>query len=281
MPNSMTFKIDTLSLLQDDKTFASLAEKYQSHEGVSYIGFTFHATTPLINMKAMSITPAVMAASYQSAVDCMVDFEHHAEDLPIPRDDDDIGTEVVGHMKEIIFGDIPDPDDEDAWIYPPYIPREPILTRGVMVLYTRIAKVRYIANEINAGAPWYFSLEIGEDVTPPAIWLEANDDNPEHQIIPWSDAPEDLRSIAGRPQMMEYNGRRVSYLMGGAEGRVSFVGGAITRNPAGFEQRAPGNALQFIASADGVIQDIKSISAGWTPAYENSLPDSSFAVIEE
>ena len=275
----LTFQLSSLSLLQDDKTLASLAEKYQPKEGVSYIGFTFHGSAPDINMKGASITPATMETSLDSAIDCMVDFEHQAEDIPIPRDDDDNSTKVVGHIVELVFGDIPALDDPDAWMFHPHIPKEPILTRGVMALYTRIAKVKHIANEVQGGASWYFSFEIGQDVTPPAIWLKGNGDQP-HEIIPWSEAPEDLRLVAGKADMMEYNGREIGYLMGGAEGKVQFIGGAVTRSPAGLEQRRPGNALMFIANTDGVIQGIERISAVWTTAYINSLPDSSFAVIE-
>ena len=255
--NRLDFKLASLSTLQDDKSFASLAEKYPAKQGVSYIGFTFHASAPLINMKGMSITPATMKASLESAIHCMVDFEHRAEDIPIPREDDENGTDVVGHIIELAFGDIPSLEDKDAWLFHPYIPKEPIITRGVMAFFTRISRVRRIATEVQGGATWYFSLEIGNDVTPPAIWLKANNDAPD-EIIPWADATEDLRLIAGKPEMMEYNGRQVGYLMGGAAGQIAFIGGAVTRNPAGLEQRQPGHALMFIASADGDIMDVKS-----------------------
>jgi len=260
MNNRLTFKLASMSSIEDDKSLASLAEKYPSKEGVSYIGFTFHGSAPLINMKGMSITPATMGASLNSAIHCMVDFEHRAEDIPIPREDDDFGmeTEVMGHIIELEFGDIPALDDADAWLFHPHIPMQPIITRGVMGFFTRISKVRHIANEVQGGAPWYFSLEIGDDVTPPAIWLKGNDDEP-HEIIPWADAPEDMRLVAGKPDMMEYNGREVGYLMGGASGQVSFIGGAVTRSPAGFEQRAPGHALMFIASDTGAIVDAKGM----------------------
>ena len=273
MKNFMSFQLASLSLIQEDKTFAALAEKYQPKEGVNYLGFTFHGSVPLINMKAMAITPATMAKSLKSAEDMMVDFEHKAEDIPIPRDDDDYGTEVVGHIKEVVMGDIPSLDNAEAWALAPYVPAEPILSVGVMVLYTRIAKVRHIAQQVQRGAPWYFSLEIGDGVSEPAIWLQGNKEQP-HEIIPWSEAPEDLRSIASQPKMMEYSGRNVAYLMGGADGFVPFIGGAITRNPAGFEQRQPGNSLQFFASADGAIQGAGGSiwkTETWKEAVKNSL----------
>ncbi len=269
----MSFKLASLALIQEDKTFAALAEKYQPKEGLNYLGFTFHGSAPLINMKAMAITPATMAKSLQSANDQMVDFEHRAEDIPIPREDDDFGTEIVGYIKEVVMGDIPSFDDADAWAFEHHIPAEPILTMGVMVMFTRVAKVRHIAQQVAGGAPWYFSLEIGDGVDEPAIWLQGNDEQG-HEIIPWSEAPEDLRTIASQPQMMEYNGRNVAYLMGGADGFVPFIGGAITRNPAGFEQRQPGKSLQFFASAGGSIQGVEESlwkSDEWKQSVKDSL----------
>jgi hypothetical protein len=172
------------------------------------------------------------------------------------------------------MGDIPDANDKDAWMFAPHIPKEPIITTGVMALFTRIMKVRRIANEVRRGAPWYFSLEIGEEITPPAIWLKGNDDKP-HEIIPWNEATEELREIASQPQLMEFEGRQVAYLMGGAAGQISFIGGAITRNPAGFEQRQPGRQLKLIASASGAIEgtipDRVWQSEDWKQELEESL----------
>lgn len=268
----LTFKLAGMSSVADDHNLASLAEKYGEKEGVSYIAFTFHGSAPLINMKGMSITPATMKASVDSAVHCLVNYEHRAEDIPIPRDDDAPGTEVMGHIIELQFGDIPSLDDEQAWMFHPHIPMEPILTRGVMAFFTRISKVQHIANEVQGGAPWYFSLEIGNDVTPAAIWLKGNDEEP-HEIIPYNEAPDDLRLVAGEPEMMDYHGRQVGYLMGGADGQISFIGGAVTRSPAGFEQREPGKSLMFIASASGAIVDareIKKVNAGELKAFAST-----------
>jgi hypothetical protein len=248
--------LDTFNILESDKALAALAEKYKPKEGINYVGFTFHATVPEINMKAMALTPQTTFASLDSAVDMMVDFEHIAEDIPIPREEGEEGkTEVVGHIVELAMDDIPNPDNEEAWLYPPYIPKKALMTCGVMALYTRITKVRSIANEVGSGAPWYFSLEIGENCPEPAIWLKGTDEKP-HSMIGWGDASEELRGLASQPRMMEYEGQTIAYLMGGLQGKIPFIGGAITRNPAGFEQRQPGRSLMLIASADGAITDM-------------------------
>jgi hypothetical protein len=248
------FQLDKLSILQDDKALAALAEKYKPKEGINYVAFTFHATAPEVNMKAMAITPPTMQNSRDSAIHMMIDFEHRAEDLPMLRDDEGYETEVMGHIVELSMEEVPDANDGDAWLLPPYIPKEPIISSGIMALFTRIFKVKMIAAEVNRGAPWYFSLEIGERCSDPAIWLQGTDDKP-HKIIEWAEATEELRQIASQPKMMEYEGQSVAYLMGGADGHVPFIGGAITRNPAGYEQRQPGRSLMLVASADGVIQD--------------------------
>ena len=267
------FELDTLSVLQDDKALAALAERFQPSEGINYVAFTFHGTAPLVNMKAMAITPATMLPSISSALHKQMDFEHRVEDLPFPRDDDSPLNDIVGHIVELSMGDIPDASDKEAWMFAPHIPQEPIITTGVMALFTRIMKVRMIAREVSRGAPWYFSLEIGEEVTPPEIWLKANDGKP-HEIIPWNEATEELRQMASQPQLMEFEGRQVAYLMGGADGRISFIGGAITSNPAGHEQRQPGRQLKLIASADGAIQDSVSDKIWQSEKWKKQLKES-------
>jgi len=247
-----SFALDSLTLLKSDKALAALAERYKPQEGLNFVAFTFHATAPEVNLKAMAITPPTMLASLDSAIHTMVDFEHRVDDIPIPANDE-YDNEIMGHIVELLMGDIPDAGDKDAWALAPYIPNEPIITSGVMALYTRVFDIYVIANEVNRGASWFFSLEIGNGTTEPAIWLQASDDKP-HEIIPWNDASQELRDIASQPKLMEYEGRNVAYLMGGADGKVPFIGGAITRNPAGFEQRQPGRQLMLIASADGAIQ---------------------------
>lgn len=246
-------KLDSFSLLENDKALAALQEEFQPKEGLNYIAFTYHATAPEVNMKAMGITVPTMRNSVESALQQMIDFEHRIEDIDIPANED-FGNEIMGHIVAMSMGEIPDAGNADAWILSPFIPAESILTTGVMALYTRVFKIQMIAEEVRRGASWFFSLEIGQGTTEPAIWLKANDDKP-NEIIPWGEATEELRGVASQPRLMEFEGRQVAYLMGGADGFVPFIGGAITSNPAGFEQRQPGHQLRLIASMDGAIQD--------------------------
>ena len=68
-----------------------------------------------------------------------------------------------------------------------------------------------IVQEIRAKREdWYFSLEIGDDVPPPEIWVF--DDN-EHQIVSWDEAPDDLRSAASEPQEVMWKDKKVAYLI--------------------------------------------------------------------
>lgn len=252
MTTRLSFPLENISPLGSDKRFAALERQFTQRPGRAYLSFTFHGTAPLVNRKGMSITYPTHKNSVESAIDALVDYEHEAEDLPTGAS----RTNQVGHICALY---IDDTDlDNMGWFIQDVIPRQSVLTRGVMALQTRIRSVNEIVDEIRSKREnWFFSLEIGEDVPPPEIWVF--DDN-EHNIMSWDEAPEDLRSAASQPQEVTWQDKKVAYLMGGRNGIIPYIGGAVTRYPAGREQDAvPGNQLKFICSwtGDGGEEELK------------------------
>lgn len=257
MRNILSFAIDRAILLNIDsgeieqqfKERMDANPRYQNKAGLAYIGFVFHGTAPLINKKGMGITFATQKNSIHTAIDQLIDIEHQAEDLPVGT----TKTNVVGHICDLWFANTEVKD----WIITDIIPKEPSLVLGIMSLYERKAEVSEIAQDIQNGEKWYFSLEAGTDSSEPEIWLS---DATTNNIISFGEAPEALRNIADKlgqdnPEMY-YNGQRVSYLLGGRNGKVSYIGGAITRSPAGLEQQ-PGVSLKYLCNINAsLISDI-------------------------
>ena len=347
MPERLSFNISSLTNLEDDARFASLMNRYVSTDGVSYLGFTFHATAPEVNYKGMAITYPTHKRSAYSAKDKLVDLEHTMEDINAAGMNGKGGNELLGHICDLYI------DDEDIqnmeWLVEGIIPKKPILTRGILAAYPRIQKAKDIIEDIRKDRDnWYFSLEVGENVPPPEIWLF---DDKSHDILSWADADDDLRNAARQPREVTYKGKRVAYLMGGRDGLIPYIGGALTQSPAGKEQIEE-NKVKFICNwmgedadekrfaiyssladvpdnlktmdkvpltlsqingivrqAEGIEKDgggangwavakahfkkahyvkdgmwvereMEKKAAAWTTAYMNSLPDSSFAVIE-
>lgn len=238
----LVFELTGLNTLDSfDKSVSSISNRYSPRKGISFVGFTFHATCPLVNRKGMAITYATHKRSVRSAIDTLIDYEHQAEDLPTGSDT----TKIIGHICDLVVeDDYLDVGNESQWIVPGIIPKEPVLTRGVMALYTRVSDVNELVESIKSGEPWFFSLEIGE-ATPPEIWLY--DSNGYSEILEWDSAPEELKNAALEPRETQYNGKNIAYLMGGRDGEVVYIGGAITRYPAGKEQTID-NSLKFICS---------------------------------
>ncbi|MEM4177820.1 MAG: hypothetical protein QXU75_06470 [Candidatus Methanomethylicaceae archaeon] len=239
---NLTFELTGLKTLDiTDKSISSIVNRYSPRKGISFVGFTFHATCPLVNRKGMAITYATHKRSVRTAIDTLVDYEHQAEDLPTGSDT----TKIIGHICDLVVEDEHlDVGNESQWIVPGIIPKEPVLTRGVMALYTRMSEVNELVESIKSGEPWFFSLEIG-DATSPEIWLY--DSSGYSEIIEWDSAPEELKNAALEPRETQYNGKNVAYLMGGRDGEIVYIGGAITRYPAGKEQTID-NGLKFICS---------------------------------
>lgn len=251
MRNFLSFSIDRAVLLNIDsgeieaqfKDRMEANPRYQGKEGLAYIGFIFHGTAPLTNKKGMGITFATQRNSIHTAIDQLIDVEHQAEDLPVGA----TKTNVVGHICDLWFANTEVKD----WLIQDIIPKEPSLVLGIMSLYERKAEVSEIIKDIQSGEKWYFSLESDPNTSSaPEIWLS---DSSTNNIVTFSDAPEALRNIADKlgqdnPEMY-YNGRRVSYLIGGGNGQLSYIGGAITRYPAGLEQQ-PNVSLKYLCNID-------------------------------
>lgn len=236
----LSFPLESVSTVADDRRFASLMEQFHSKPGVAYIAFTFHATAPLVNRKGMTITYPTHKKSIASAVDTLVDMEHEAEDLPTGSDK----TNITGHICALYVDDTD--IDSMGWLVDGVIPERPVLTRGIMALYDRVRTVSDIVKDIQQKRDtWYFSLEVGKDVPPPEIWVF---NESEHEIVEWEQADDELRAAALEVREAEYNGKRVAYLMGGKDGVIPFIGGAITQYPAGYEQEIPGNELKYICN---------------------------------
>jgi hypothetical protein len=254
MRNFLSFSIDRAVLLNIDSgeiesQFKDRMEsnpRYQWKEGLAYIGFIFHGTAPLTNKKGMGITFATQRNSIHTAIDQLIDVEHQAEDLPVGA----TKTNVVGHICDLWFANTEVKD----WLIQDIIPKEPSLVLGIMSLYERKAEVAEIIRDIQSGEKWYFSLESDPNTSSePEIWLSGATTN---NIVTFSESPEALRNIADKlgqdnPEMY-YNGQRVSYLIGGGNGNLSYIGGAITRYPAGLEQQ-PNVSLKYLCNIDASI----------------------------
>ena len=203
-------------------------DRFREKDGIKYLGFVFHASTPLINRKSMGITFATQKNSLTSAIDQLIDYEHLAEDFNRAE-----STNVIGHICELWFSEEP-----TQWLIPNIIPAQPILTRGIMALYTRKREVNELFQSVLAGESWYFSLEAGNQSSAD-IWLVGTGSLP-HKIIPYNDAEEELKRAAEQnsPEII-YQGQQVAY-----------IGGALTKRPAGMEQNVDGNQLKFLCSID-------------------------------
>jgi hypothetical protein len=239
--DKISFLIESVNPIEEDRRFANIASQYEPKEGIKYFAFTFHGTTPLINRKGMAITLPTHKNSLSSAIDTQVDYEHISEDIG-----DNKHTEILGHICSLYIDEDDVPVD-DKWIIPSVIPSKPVITRGVMALFTRMESVNNIAQSIRDGDTWYFSLEIGRDVTPPEIWV-ASDGWNDDVIYTWAECPDDLKQSASEAGERYWNGRKIAYLMGGRNGRIQYIGGALTKRPAGYEQDVMGNPLKYICS---------------------------------
>lgn len=238
--------LDTLEIVDPLKPSAEFLERqaldpdrYRAKDGIAYVTFRFHGSAPLINRKGMAITFATLKNSISSAKDQLLDLDHLNEAFGRAE-----STNVLGHLCDVWMSE----DVVTDWIIPGVIPKEPVIAMGIAALYTKKKEVAELFESIKAGEPFFFSLEAGKQDSPD-IWIQGNGVVPD-RIIPYDHASPELRMAVDRNSPdISFNGQQIAYLLGGANGNISYIGGAITRNPAGYEQ-TDGNQLKFLCNTD-------------------------------
>jgi uncharacterized membrane protein YgcG len=267
----MDFRIHNVVAIDPDMQYAAaLAEKYQPKYGVAYLEVLFHATAPLSNKKGMAITVPTHLKSIHTAVDQILDIEHQMPDLPPGEGKPE---KNVGHICATYL-DSADLENVE-WHVPNVIPTRPLITHAVVAVHTRLKPASEIVDDIRLKREeWFFSLEAGGDLPEPAIWLY---DDSGHEIIPWRDAEDELREASMRGvtpdatgPVGEFKDKKVAYLIGGADNTITYMGGALTQRPAGYEQT--GNPAVFICSFDGPDDD-EEYGKGMTYAVYDKIED--------
>ena len=239
--------------------------EYIPRDDLAYFQYIMCHSIPTFNAHNYGMTVKTLARSAASAKDQLLNLRH----LIVENDEKIREDRIVGHIKDVYL-----PIDEwieNGMLTEDLVPTEKA-TEGMPVfalgcLYKRAKGVRkIIAEHIASGGKWATSMECNFMWPDAGVYYQG-------EILPLVDAPIELAEAvlpnptSDKPPTYSHKGKKVCLVGGGIDGKVEFVGGALTMYPA--DSKA--NILRMVASID------EGVELG---ASTKMLPDSAFLYVE-
>jgi len=209
--------VQSMTATQVKEMFPSVT--FSDSDSVVYFPFKMCHSLPKRNARGRGFTPHVLHNSFASAVDSLVNFDHHLVDNGIGAESDII----IGHIKAAIF------DSSKAGIEianAKAIPKEPIPLFGLGAIYLRHSSVPgMIQNHLKKKETWLTSMECGHKWSESCFLYEG-------EFIPLKDAEQGMLQCVGKNQVKPYKGKELTVCLGGLNSTVDFWGLGMTTQPA-------------------------------------------------
>lgn len=205
--------------------------KLNDVKNVFYFPFRLCHSLPAVNGRGRTFTPRVLANSFASLNDQLIDYEHNLEanGMDYHRD------RIIGHVKATHF-ELPSwyKDVELASL------KEPMAVHGLAALFLRASGVaQAIDNHVKGLEQWDMSMECGHRWSE-ATFLYRN------EFIPAKDAEKGMKECVEPMAIRDYKGHSLAACLGGLEGSVSFWGVGFTRDPA--DKAAKADITHYLGS---------------------------------
>lgn len=214
-----SLKITTINLLNSEvasKLFPHV--QLPSSEHLSFFEFVFCNSLPQKNARGRAFTPKVLANSFASLNDQLIDYEHMLGANGIGSADD----KVIGHVKATRFS-LPQ-ELETASAREIATLTDPLPAYGLGVLFNRVSGVDKIIGS-RSRTPWKVSMECGHDYKDACFLYE-------NEFIPVLEAEVAMRECVTKTSVKPYKSRDLTLCLGGKDRYVDFWGLALTQNPA-------------------------------------------------
>lgn len=183
---------------------------------VAYLPMRMCHSLPHVNKRGRCFTPQVLANSYASAFDSLIDVEHLLE-ANYNNSDRDL---IVGHIKAARF------DYSPAGEIASMIPAEPIPMYALGALYLRHKMVPKIIEEhFGSNSRWQVSMECYHRWEEASLYYD-------NKFIPIQEACDGMLRCIKKGSVQPYQGKPLAAAMGGADGQVDFWGLGLTKAPA-------------------------------------------------
>jgi hypothetical protein len=222
-------------------------------KNVFYFPFRLCHSLPAVNGRGRTFTPRVLANSFASLNDQLIDYEHslEANGTGYHRD------RIIGHVKATQF-ELP------AWYKDTEIAsiKEPFAVHGLAALFLRASGVaQAIDNHVKGKEQWDMSMECGHRWSE-ATFLYRN------EFIPAKDAEVGMKDCVEPMTIRDYKGHPLAACLGGLTGSVDFWGVGFTRDPA--DKAAKADITYYLGSNN---QEAASKKVFFMPLQEFSLKE--------
>jgi hypothetical protein len=186
-------------------------------ENVALFPFKICHSLPSVNKRKRCMTNPVLANSFKSFEDQMINMDHQiAANFPGTKD------QIFGHIKAVRYGSQVEMA-EDASII---IPKNPIPVYCLGVAYNRSEiGSRVIASHFKKTAKWLSSMECNHDWNECEFFYRG-------ELIPLKDAEQGMLECIQQHTVTPYKGHELAIALGGSKGSVDFWGAALTETPA-------------------------------------------------
>ncbi len=227
-------------------------------ENLVYFPFKVCHTLPTVNKRGRAFTAPVLARSFPSLRDQMLNVDHQlAANFPGVKD------QIAGHIKAARFAMPTEVANVNELAY---IPAQPLPVMCLGVAYRRSENgKKVIDSHFNRKSKWASSMECSHNWEEACLLYEG-------EIIPLTDADSAMLECIEMKQVRPYKTRPLALMLGGTKGIVDFRGAALTESPAD-----PGaDVLSFVSAKN---QDLATRSVFFMPGRFNEYTNSEVASV--
>lgn len=222
-------------------------------ENIAYFPFKLCHSMPKINKRGRAFMPKVLANSFASALDQLIDVEHLIKTNKISD-----GDKITGFIKAIKFDGEPNLElANDSTI----IPAKAIPVKGLGALFLRADGARDIVKEHNKHKNWRVSMECAHNWDEAYFYYRDN-------LIPIADAEKGMIDCIHPGKVLPYKGHELAVCLGGLTNKVDFWGAAVTKTPADGDADIEGKIFSLVS---GISHDIASTKRFYMPLKEYTV----------
>lgn len=228
-------------------------------EHLSYFPFKLCHSLPVINKRGRCFTGTVLANSFASAVDQLIDVEHLISANGLTNHD-----RICGHIKAIKL-DTGEIASEIA-----KVPSQAIPALALGCLFNRANSVKNIVNNHSQGKEvWGTSMECGHDWSEAYLLYE-------DKFIPFKEADGEMVRCVKSDHVLPFKNKPLAVCLGGVDKSVELWGVALTRTPAD----AGADILHFIAGRSREAASTKKVFYMPIHEYDNKALEVASATVE-
>jgi len=212
--------------------------KITPNPALTFYKITMLNSLPIVNSKGRAFSYKTLANSIDTIPHNFVNFEHRTTDHPANDGSDKFKNNILGHIIDVDLGSA----DDVA------VPSEAVPVTIYGVLYNRVDKVKDILELYNNGlAEYKSSMECLFSYEDSAFHIDS-------EFVPFNEASDEMKACLTEDRCDDFEGKPMSFALGGENGQVVFVGDAMTLTPA--DRNANGfKPLSLAVASDGSLTD--------------------------